>query len=307
MSQKLIFFGNERLATGVTTEVPVLKSLIQQGYEIVALVIAQGDIGQSRKQRPLEVVEIARQHDIPVLSPNSLREPEIASELASYGAVAGVLVAFGKMVPESIINLFPKGIINVHPSLLPKHRGSTPIESVIRLGEKETGVSLMALVAAMDAGPVYAQETVSLLGAETKQDLTDQLSALGAKMMIQHLPAILDGSLSGTEQDHNQATEDKRIAKTDSVLDFNKTAVELEREIRAYAGWPRSKTTIGTVDVIVTRAHALEEDGEPGTLRLHNKDLGIYCSKGVLMIDLLIPNGKKEMPIESFLAGYSPN
>ena len=307
MKPKIIFFGNERLATGVTTDVPVLKALLANGYDVAALVIAQSDTGNSRKQRALEVVEVAEAHNIPVLPPKSLREPKIAADLASYGAVAGVLVAYGKLVPENIIKLFPCGIVNVHPSLLPGHRGSTPLESVIRLGEPETGVSLMALVATMDAGPVYAQEVVPLSGTETKQELMDKLSALGAEMMIRTLPKILDGSFKGEAQDESKVTEDSRIQKADSDLDTKKSATELEREIRAFAGWPRSRTLIGTQEVIITKAHVSDVAGMAGTLWLEGKELGLHCAEGTLIIDSLIPSGKKEMPASAFLTGYNLN
>jgi methionyl-tRNA formyltransferase len=158
MSAKIVFFGNERLATGVTTTAPTLQALIDAGYEVCALVVAQNQSGASRKARKLEVAEIAEQHGIPVLVPAKL--DDIAGQLKDYGAEIGILVAFGKIVPQAILDIFPHGIINIHPSLLPKHRGSTPIESAILFGENETGVSLMQLVQKMDAGPVYAQETV---------------------------------------------------------------------------------------------------------------------------------------------------
>ena len=305
MAHKIVFFGNERLATGVSTDAPVLKALIENGYEICALVVAQREQGSSRKPRPLEVVELAENHGIDVLSPSDLKAPETAEKLAGYDAKAGVLVAYGKIVPQSIIDLFPRGIVNVHPSLLPKHRGSTPIESVIRDGDDETGVSLMALVSVMDAGPVYAQEVVGLLGDEDKVGLTDQLSRLGSEMMIRHLPEILAGSNVGSEPDHSLATEDKRISKEDGILDFNKSAEQLEREVRAYSIWPRSKTTLGNMEVIITKAHVTDMPGEPGQIWQEGKELGIHTSEGTLVIDSLMPVGKKEMPACAFLAGYS--
>jgi len=303
---RLLFFGNERLATGVTTEVPVLRSLIAAGYDIAAVVIAQAEDMKSRKQRPLEVALVAQQHNIPVIAPKSLKEAEIVQELASYHAIAGVLVAFGKIIPQEVIDVFPRGIINIHPSLLPRHRGSTPIESVILNYEKETGVSLMSLTAGMDTGPIYAQETVPLVGNETKQALADKLSLMGADMMIRHLPMILDGTLKHTVQDEHGASVDLRISKDNGSLDVTKPAAELEREIRAYHGWPRTKTLIGTQQVIITKAHASDIQGMAGTLWMGDKQLGIHCNEGTLIIDSLIPTGRKEMPASAFLAGYTP-
>ncbi len=302
MLNKILFFGNERLATGLATTAPTLRALINYGYEITGVVVAQKQIGKSRNARDLEIVQVAEAHNIPVFSPDKLSD--IADDLRAMQAEAAVLVAYGKIVPQSIIDLFPRGIINIHPSLLPKHRGSIPIESVILHGESETGVSLMQLVAKMDAGPVYKQQQVSVPENVSKQDLADQLQQLGADLLIDILPSILDGSLQPIEQDDSAATYDERITKEQSQLDFAKTAVELEREIRAYAGWPRSRTTIGEIECIITAAHVVSGEGPSGELWRDGKNIGIYCSEGILVFDTVLPIGKKEMPGSSFVAGY---
>jgi methionyl-tRNA formyltransferase len=298
----LVFFGNERIATGVTTNVPVLQALVAAGYRVAAVVVSQSDPAQSRKARTLEVAMVAQQLGIPLLSPAKLTD--IKDQLSGIGAEAGILVAYGKLVPPEIINLFPRGIINIHPSLLPKRRGSTPIENVILYGEKETGVSLMQLVEEMDAGPVYAQELVPLQANETKQALADLLLNSGKDLLLRYLPSILDGSLPGNPQEKIEATYDKHIKKEVGELDTAKPAAQLEREVRAYAGWPRSRLKLGTTEVIVTQAHVSEQNGTPGTLWLQGKQIGVHCAEGTLVIDALIPPGRKEMTAEGFLAGY---
>jgi len=302
MSKRLLFFGNERLATGTTSPALALQALLAAGYDIPAVIVAQEDQTQSRKSRPLEVAAVADAHGIQVLSPVKLSEAK--DQLKSFDATAAVLVAYGKIVPQEVIDIFPKGIINIHPSLLPKHRGPTPLESVILGGEKETGVSLMQLAAKMDAGPVYAQETVLLRGDEIKQQLADQLLALGANMLIQYLPDILSGRLAPAAQDDMHATYDKKIEKSAGEIDWNKPAAVLEREVRAYAGWPRSRTVLAKRDVVITHAHTEVGDGAIGTLWLEPGQLGVHTSEGVLVIDTLIPSGKKEMTAQAFLAGY---
>jgi len=304
MSNRILFFGNERLGTGVTTTAPTLQALLAAGYDVAAVIVAQNDLGRSRRQRELEITQVAALHHIPLLSPAKLSEAR--DELQAFGAQAAVLVAYGKIVPQSIIDLFPSGIINIHPSLLPKHRGPTPIESIILDGDKETGVSLMRLSAKMDAGPVYAQETVLLSGTETKPALAEQLLNVGKDMLIAYLPQILDGSLEPTGQANDEATYDKLLQRADSELDFSKPAEQLEREIRAYAGWPRSRAMVGTTEVIITQAHTANEHGVAGTLRLDGNEMAMYCDNGLLVIDRLIPSGKKEMSATAFLAGYNP-
>jgi methionyl-tRNA formyltransferase len=302
MSKKILFFGNERLATGVTTLAPALRGLIGAGYEVAAIVVAQNDIGKSRNARRLEVAEVAAEYDIPLISPGDLNQAK--DELAAYGARTAVLIAYGKIVPPAVLEVFPAGIINIHPSLLPLHRGSAPIESAILNDEPETGVSLMRLSEKMDAGPVYAREQIALDGTETKQALADRLAAIGTDMLLGQLPGILDGSSRPVPQEESAATYDAHISKEDGVIDWSKPAARLEREVRAYGLWPRSRTLIGTTDVIITVARAAPGSGEPGSLRIEGKHLSVACGEGLLAIDMLIPVGKREMPAAAFLAGY---
>ncbi len=297
----LVFFGNERLATGVQTDTPTLVSLIRAGYDIVA-VVSNYEPGQSRNSRQLEIAKIAKDNDIPLLLPNKL--DDIAKKLQSYGAQAGVLVAYGKIVPQSIIDIFPYGIINIHPSLLPLHRGPTPIESVMLSGEQKTGVSIMLLSKAMDAGPIFIQTSVQLNGAETKTSLTQTLLAKGSSKLIDVLPNILNGSLTATPQDNPSATYDEKVSKNDGTIDWTKSAIQIEREVRAYAGWPKSRTNFGDIDTTITEVKVISNNGEPGDLFIFNKQLAVYCGEGAVVIKALVPAGKKPMLVEAFLAGY---
>ncbi|HVX47791.1 MAG TPA: methionyl-tRNA formyltransferase [Candidatus Saccharimonadales bacterium] len=303
MNERLVFFGNERLATGVTTTAPVLKALVGAGYQVATVVVSQSDPAQSRKARLLEIRTVAEELGIPVLAPE--KTIEIRDQLKELAVEAGILVAYGKLVPKEIIDIFPRGIINIHPSLLPKRRGSTPIENTILYDERETGVSLMSLAEEMDAGPIYMQQKLPVREGVTKQELADSLLNLGKDMLLEHLPAILSGSLKPEPQDDFDATYDKQIDKSVGNLDTSKSATDLEREVRAYAGWPRSRIMLGTTDVIVTRAHVAEGvEGLEGTLWLQDNQLGVHCAEDTLVIDALIPPGKKEMSASAFLAGY---
>lgn len=292
MKPSLVFFGNERIATGVTTNAPILRALIEAGYPVETLIVNH-EPPRSRKERKLEVLEVAEAHNIPVLTPRS--NDELRAAVAPLKSKAAILVAYGRMVPQSVIDHFPGGIVNVHPSVLPKHRGSIPIESVILSRETETGVSLMQLAREMDAGPVYTQTNLQLSGAETKQELADILIAQSISTLIERLPSILDGSLLPTAQDESLATYDQRIAKTDGVIDWGKSADQIEREIRAYAGWPRSRTNLHGREVIITEARVSD----------NKDDLSVQCGDGkFLTIERLVPTGKKEMTAQEFLRGF---
>lgn len=305
-SKPIVFFGNERLATGVETTAPTLTSLINADYNIVA-VVASNDVSASRKQRDLEVAEVAKAYDIPVFLPKKLSE--IRDILKQLNAEAGVLVAYGKMVPQSIIDIFPRGIINIHPSLLPLHRGPTPVESVILNGEQVTGVSLMGLVKEMDAGPIYAQQRFALTGKESKQQLADALLKMGGDMLLNTLSGILESNIEPTPQNGPRVTYDRLISKKDGELGWQKPAEQLAREIRAYAVWPGSYTKLAGKDVIITKAHvkkiAQDQTSKPGAIEINKDgDILITTSDGILVIDSLKPAGKKEMPATAFVAGH---
>lgn len=301
-SKTVLFFGNERLATGVTTSVPTLKALVQSGYTVAAIV-SNHNPSNSRSVRQLEVELFARKHNIPIIFPS--RPQDILDQLKSFGASTGILVAYGKIVPQSVIDIFPNGIINVHPSLLPQHRGPTPLESVILDGSKFTAVSLMKLVKAMDAGPVYGQTRVELKGNESKQELADKLGMIGSEMLVELLPKILAGEIEASSQQESSATYDRLISKADGILDWNKPAVILDREVRAYFGWPGSKTILAGKDVVITKSHVVETSGVPGSMQATKKDLVVVAGKNGLSIDRVKPSGKPEMDIQSFLAGYA--
>jgi methionyl-tRNA formyltransferase len=261
-SSKIVFFGNERLSSGFDPQgAPTLEALIKNGYDVVA-VVSHFERGTGRKARTLEIQEVADRHGIPVLLPEKLST--IAEQLKTFSADVGVLVAYGKMVSQSIIDIFPRGIVNIHPSLLPQYRGSTPIEQAILDGVSKTGVSLMALVKQMDAGPIYAQTEQTLTGHETKQELTRTLLLLGGQMLIKNLPAILDGSAQMRAQDESKATFTSLLSKEDGTLNLAKPASQLEREVRAFAVWPKSRVEAYGQHIIVQAARVAKDttDGE---------------------------------------------
>jgi methionyl-tRNA formyltransferase len=290
---KLVFFGNERLATGAQTTVPVLRALVYAGFEVKAVVAAYNE-GVSRSRRPLEILDVAHAYHIPVFFPG--RTAEVSNIIKKTDAVAGILVAYGKLIPPEIIDLFPRGIINIHPSLLPKLRGSTPVESAILEGLDETGVSLMRLSAEMDAGPVYAQKKVMLNGTENKFELADLLLKEGCQLLMDNLKDILDDSLKPKLQDETDATYSRLLTKEMGVIDFKEPADLIERKVRAFWGFPKSRAKIHGHEVVITRARTAsgKKDG----------DLVIECQPGYLeVLELTAPSGRT-MSGSDFIRGY---
>lgn len=270
--KSLVFFGNEKLATGIAETKPViLKALEAAGFKI-------------------------EQHVTGNLS-----------ELGAHDSKIAVLAAYGHIIPQRVIDEFPLGIINVHPSLLPRYRGSAPIETAILDGVKKTGVSIMCLTAGMDEGPIYRQKTVHLTGTETKQELTEMLQQLGADLLVEVIPTILDGSIKPRKQPHvaRDVSYTKRIQKEDGAIDWTKPAQTIEREIRAYAGWPKSYAQIAGKDVIITEASVVKDSSAaPGKAWKSDKGLMIGTAEGYLNIQMLKPAGKKEMTAAEFIRGY---
>lgn len=300
MADKLIFFGNERLAGAVNETGIIFQTLLERGFVFSHLVINQSHT-QSRKKHTDVVVELATKHGVEIISDwDKQRIVELASQ-----SKAGILAAFGRIIPEEIIDAFECGIINIHPSLLPKYRGTTPIESAILNGDHKTGVSIMALAKGMDNGDIYAQYELDLDRTESKQELYEKLSNISAENLANILEDILDASLQPIEQDEDRATFTRMIEKHDGVIDWNKSATQIEREIRAYLGWPGSKTIIGSHEITVTAAHKADFSGTAGAYEVIEKQLIAYCHEGALVIDKLKPAGKSEMESRAFLAGYS--
>ena len=292
----LVFFGNERLVSGLPhTDAPVLRALIDAGYTIKAVVSHHTD-GKSRNNRDLEVADVAAKHNIPVLLP--AKPIDIYDQLVEMKADAAVLVAYGKIIPQKIIDIFPRGIINIHPSLLPKYRGPTPIESAIENGDLETGVSIMQLSAGMDEGPVYAQQKIELGGYETKLDLYKKIADISAQLLIETLPLILDERILPKEQHHEKATYSKLFDKADARLDpATIDAGAAERRVRAHAGFPKTKLTVLGHDIIITKAHVAHEVLTPLDVRCHGG--------AVLSIDELVAPSGKTMSAQAFLNGYA--
>lgn len=297
---KIIFFGNECIATGVSTKTPVLKSLCDHGFE-VSLVIASTGKVTSRHQTESPIAQSARQLNIPLISPNHIAET--TDKLKSIKPSIGILVAYGQIIPESIIKLFPRGIINLHPSLLPQYRGSTPIEQAILDGQKETGVTIMKLASKMDAGPILAQEKVAIDG-KSKQELADTLLSQGGSLILDLLPRILSGSVDSRAQDENEATYTRLITKVDGKLDSTKKASQLNREIIAYQGWPGSYFEYQGINITLLETIESGQLVTPGKLIKVGQKLYFGCQNGSLEIVRLRPAGKTAITARDFINSH---
>lgn len=289
-SKTILFFGTDSFSA------PTLTALINAGYSIGA-VITKPDSKSGRGQHltPPMVKTIAKKHGIPVWQPDKLSD--IADDIRALGDVAGVLVSYGKIVPQSIINLFNPGIINLHPSRLPKYRGPTPLEAAILNGDSSTSVSVMLLTAGMDEGPVYGYADLNLDDSKTQASIYAEAAEVAATTLIQLLPSILSGQAIAVPQDDSHASYTKLLTKADSQLDpTSLTAVQAERKIRAHNVFPKTKITVHEQTVTVTKAHV---STEPVGLNLKCKD------DTYLIIDELVGPTGRHMSGQDFLNGYA--
>jgi len=218
----------------------------------------------------------------------------------------GLVIDYGIVIKPDVIDYFPYGIVNSHFSLLPRWRGADPISFAILSGDQQTGVSLMLINDKLDEGPLLAQAPYDLSPTITTPELTEKLIRLSHETLQEIIPKYLTGAIKPFEQSSLpiEPTYSRKLTKEDSILDFAKPAEQLEREVRAFAGWPRSRTTLGSVDVVITQAHVVHGSGQPGQLWLAKQQIGVYTAEDILAIDRLIPAGKPEMSAAAFLAGY---
>ena len=292
-NRPIVFFGTEEFSA------ISLQALINAGFEISAIITKPDSRkGRGQKLQAPTVKKIGEKFEIPVLQPSKMSEIVDFIENLPVRPI-GVLVSFGRIIPQNIIELFDGGIVNVHPSLLPKYRGPSPIESAIFSGDKKTGVSIMSLSKEMDAGDVYIQEEFPLKGNETSLELYETCGKIGAEMLINHLPAIMSAKMTANPQNDSEATYCQLLKKSDAILNpETQTAEQAERQIRAFEIFPKSKIQIGENLLIVNSAKVVNENS-------NNSPLTIKFSDGkFLQIEKITAPSGKQMPAESYINGY---
>ncbi len=300
----VIFFGNEKLCTGLHhTNLPTLNLLLKNNFEIVAIFAPQKQT-ISRTNNSSEIYEFAKHNNIEIFS--NARTDEILEVINQTNAKIGVLAAYGKLVPQTVIDSFEYGILNIHPSLLPKYRGSTPIESTILNGDNFAGVSIMKLVKEMDEGPIYKQEKISIDKSISKQSLADKLGGIGAKLLVETINDLLNTrDIKPTPQNNAMATYCNKISTTDGLIDTNKAADVLANQVRAYSGWPKSKFVHKDLKLIILEAKASNLNNiDKSKLTAIDNKLYIGCKNGALEILKLQIEGKNAIDAQAFINGY---
>ncbi len=297
---KIIYMGTPDFAVGP------LKALIEAGHEVCA-VVTQPDRqkGRGKEMAPSPVKECAMEYGLPVLTPVKIKEAEAIEELKKYPADIFVVAAFGQILSEEILNMPKYGCVNIHASLLPKYRGAAPIQWSIIDGEKETGVTIMQMDKGLDTGDILFQKKVPITEEETGASLFDKLAEAGSELIVEALAKIEKGEVTPVKQDDNNSCYAKMLSKSIGKIDWNKSAVEIERLVRGLNSWPSAYTNYKGKQLKIWKAEVLPHiEGKPGTIAKVTKDAVIVCTgDGALSLLEIQLEGKKRMSTKEFLLG----
>ena len=289
-----------------------LNALAQSSHNL-DLIVTQPPhgAGRGRKQTPTPVARWAVSHSIPFIETDNVNASLVIEKITAYQPDVIVVVAFGQKIGNQLINLPPKGAINVHASLLPKYRGAAPINWAIIKGEKQTGISIIALVEQMDAGDILAQATTDIGADEAAGELHDRLAQIAAPLLIKTIDHIANGTAVYGRQDHSKATLAPKLKKSDGFLNFNEPAEMLQRKIQGFWPWPGAsaiyvskktkkplRITIALAEVVSTSNPA---DLPPGTL---DENLDVICGRDALKIIKIKPTGSRLMHFRDFVNGH---
>ena len=303
---RTVFMGTPELA------VPTLEALLQKGHE-VASVITQPDrpAGRGRKLRSSPVKSKALALGLPVEQPARIKAPEALERLQQRDPEAIVVVGYGQILPQSILDLPRLGCVNVHASLLPKYRGAAPINWAIANGDTVTGVTTMCIERRLDAGDILLKRQVEIGPMETAPELAERLARMGADLLVETLAGLERGTLVGEKQDETEATYAPMLKREDGWIDWNLTAGEIFSRIRGFAPWPGSYTSFRGKRLHVRKAHQkLGASAAPGAISMADGSFEVGCGGGTaLVLEELQLEGKKQMPAAEFARGYriSPN
>lgn len=299
---KVVFMGTPAFS------VPILEGLVAAGYEVLA-VVTQPDrpVGRKRTITQTPVKEAALRLNLPVLQPEKINQSPEMAEIIAMAPDLMITAAFGQFLPEKLLQAAKIAALNVHASLLPKYRGGAPVHYAIMAGDKETGVTIMEMIKKMDAGGIYAQKTIPITDQDDVGVLFEELSLLGKELLLETLPEIIAGKLQATPQDEALVTFSPNITREQEAIDWQKSAQEIDWQVRGMRPWPVAFTTYQGIRWKILSVKPLAETTTkaPGTIIERTKEtLKIACGQGsVLALEQLQPAGKGVQAIAEFLNG----
>ena len=298
---RILFMGTPRFA------VPFLSVLLKHQHHTVVAVVTQPDApsgrGRSLTEPPVKALAVSA--GVPVLQPETLKSPEVVAQLRAFEPQVIVVAAFGQILRRDVLELPPRGCLNVHASLLPRWRGASPVSAAIAAGDAETGVTLMLMDPGLDTGPILSQRPEPIRAGDTAGSLSERLAQLGADLLVEVLPGWLEGAIAPRPQDESRATQCGQLRKEDGRIGWSRSAAEIERHVRAMSPWPAAWTTWQGKLVRVLRSAVVAEHsvGSPGAVSEDERTLRVHCGRGLLELVEVQPEGKRPMSGPDFARG----
>lgn len=284
--------------------VPLLSRVADMADDLVVVSQPDRPAGRRLRMRETPVSAFARERAIPVLTPQRLRSDEARDALRQWAPDGLVLAAYGQLVPQDLLDVGTRLPLNVHPSLLPRHRGAAPVAGTILAGDAKGGVTLMVMTAELDAGPIVAQWPVDLTGQETTPELETRLADLAASVVPAQLERWAAGPIDAEPQDERAATHVHPFTRSDGWIDWRRPAVEIDRQVRALQPWPGAWTTIDGRRVHVRRAHPVAGfDDVPIGALLPGEIPCVACGTGALALEIVQPEGRSTMAADAWRRG----
>ena len=297
---RVLFYGSPDFA------VPSLQALIDSEYCPIA-VVTQPDAraGRGRTLRPPPIKALAAEHGIPAIQPVRLRERAAIAQIASLKPDLQIVAAYGQLIPTEILDLPSHGSLNVHASLLPRWRGASPVQAAILHGDAEAGVTIMLVDETEDTGAIVRQRSTPIPATETAGSLSIRLASIGADLLLETIPAWLDGSITPMPQDSSLATRARRVTKQQGRIDWSQSAEQIERHIRAYTPWPGAMTTLGSESVRIAQAFVSDatSNATPGSILAVDDAIETATGIGALRVTRLQRAGKRELSAAEFARG----
>ncbi len=296
---KLIFAGTPEFAA------LALRALIRAGHTI-PLVLTQPDrpAGRGMKLTPSPVKQVALEHGLPVLQPLTLKDETIQQTLAGYGAEVMIVAAYGLILPKAVLDIPPRGCLNIHASLLPRWRGAAPIQRAIQAGDAATGITIMLMDVGLDTGDMLVKEALNIESGDTALTLHDKLAEQGARLIVSALEKLEKGQLTREKQDDSQACYAAKLSKEEARLDWRRSAIELDRSVRTYNPFPVAQATLRGDTWRIWQARPEAGEGAPGVvLAADRQGVLVACGAGALRITELQKSGGKRLSAGDFLAG----
>ena len=298
---KIIFAGTPEFS------VPALAALIAAGHQIV-MVLTQPDrpAGRGMKLKPSPVKVLAEQHFLPVFQPETLKHVAVQAQIAAVNADAMIVAAYGLIIPTVTLNAPRYGCYNIHASLLPRWRGAAPIHRSLLAGDAETGVTIMEVVPALDAGAMVSRGVVPIIDTDTTQTLHDALSTMGAKLMVDAMAALAEkGALPATPQDEALVTYAHKLEKAEAAIDWQKSAVDISRQVRAFNPFPVAQTKLKGEVCRIWMATAQAGNASAGEIISVHDGVLVGCGEGLLHITELQAPGGKRLGAQAFVQGHN--